>query len=84
MSASKKTINHTPAIVLGLAIALGPLTALSVGSRYASEETFARAQAGAENIQRRERQAAQMRKSEDVQGLPAYASGETLADGQGS
>ncbi len=83
MSEVKQTINHTPAIVLGLAIALGPLTALSLGSRYASEETIARAQAGAENIKRRELQAAEMLKPKDVQGLPAYASGNSVSDGRG-
>jgi len=58
MSQATHQINHTPLIVLGLAMALGPLTALSLGSRYADEETFARAQAGAENIKRQEGQAA--------------------------
>lgn len=58
MSQTSSKVNHTPLVVLGLAMALGPLTALSVGSRIADEETFARAQAGAENIKRRAMQAA--------------------------
>jgi hypothetical protein len=58
MSQPSTQINHTPLVILGLAMALGPLTALSLGSRYADEETFARAQAGAENIKRIEMQAA--------------------------
>jgi hypothetical protein len=58
MSQATYRTNHTPLIVLGLAMTLGPLTALSVGSRVADEETFARAQAGAENIERRAIQAA--------------------------
>ncbi|ESQ15454.1 MAG: hypothetical protein N838_29275 [Thiohalocapsa sp. PB-PSB1] len=45
MSTEQKRINHGPLIVLSLAMALGPLTALSVGSRYADEETLARANA---------------------------------------
>ncbi|MCG6896044.1 MAG: fasciclin domain-containing protein [Thiocapsa sp.] len=36
-------------IALGLAITLGPLTALSFGSRYAGEETMERARAGLVN-----------------------------------
>lgn len=36
-------------IALGLAIALGPLTALSFGSKYADEETLERARAGLVN-----------------------------------
>lgn len=47
MSQSTNQINRTPLVILGLAMALGPLTALSLGSRFADEETFARAQAGA-------------------------------------
>ena len=58
MSQTTHQTNHTPLIVLGVAMALGPLTALSLGSRYADEETFARAQAGAENIERRQMPAA--------------------------
>lgn len=36
-------------VVLGLAITLGPLTALSFGSKYADEETIERARAGLAN-----------------------------------
>lgn len=51
MSDSSKRINYGPAVILGLAMALGPLTALSLGSRYAGEETWARANAGLENYE---------------------------------
>jgi hypothetical protein len=43
--AQTKTVDHTPLAVLTLAMALGPLTALSVGSRYADDATMARANA---------------------------------------
>jgi hypothetical protein len=49
MTDSANRINYAPAAVLGLAMALGPLTALSLGTRYAGEETWARANAGLEN-----------------------------------
>jgi hypothetical protein len=45
MSTEQKRTNHGPLIILSLTMALGPLTALSVGSRYADEETLARANA---------------------------------------
>lgn len=48
MSDSTKTSSNL-VVILGLAMALGPLTALSLGSKYAGEETRARAQAGLEN-----------------------------------
>lgn len=63
------------ALVLGLAMALGPLTALSFGSKYASEETWARAQAAVINA-----------KPSDVfapyvaSGVPAYAADKKLDD----
>jgi hypothetical protein len=72
MSQSSNGINHTPLIVLTLAMALGPLTALSVGSRYADEETLARAQAGAENIERRAMQAAMNLQIEENDRAEAY------------
>jgi hypothetical protein len=73
MSQATHQTNHTPLIVLGLAMALGPLTALSLGSRYADEETFARAQAGAENIKRREMPAAIASPAEREETAQAYA-----------
>jgi uncharacterized surface protein with fasciclin (FAS1) repeats len=79
MSESTKTFNYTPLAILGLAMALGPLTALSVGSRYAGPETLARAHVAAENAEPRD-----MLAPYDVQGVPAYASGKTLADVLGS
>ena len=75
MTDSSKSFNYAPAAILGLAMALGPLTALSLGSRYAGPETLARAQAGAANAEPRD-----MLAPYDVQGIPAYASGKTLAD----
>ena len=36
-------------IIFALALALGPLTALTLGSKYADEETIARAEAGDRN-----------------------------------
>lgn len=71
MSQSTAQINHTPLVILGLAMALGPLTALSVGSRYADEETLARAQAGAENIRRMELQAAMVNPAQAPVQAPA-------------
>ena len=38
-------------VILGLTMALGPLTALSFGSRFAGEETWERAQAGLQNAE---------------------------------
>lgn len=45
MNNEQQRINYGPLIVLSLTMALGPLAALSIGSRYADEETFARANA---------------------------------------
>jgi uncharacterized surface protein with fasciclin (FAS1) repeats len=42
---------NRPAIILGLAMALGPLTALSFGTKFADEETWDRARAGLENVE---------------------------------
>ena len=70
-----KTFNYGPLAIFGLAMALGPLTALSVGSRYAPEETFERANVALQNAAPKD-----MLAPYDVQGVPAYASGKTLAD----
>lgn len=48
MNNEKKPINHGPLLFLSLTMALGPLAALSVGSRYADEETRARASAASD------------------------------------
>ena len=80
MSESSKNVNYTPAVILGLAMALGPLTALSIGSRVADEETLARAQAGAANAKPGEQLSAEMLAPYDVKRVPAYASGKTVAD----
>ncbi|MGD2020374.1 MAG: fasciclin domain-containing protein [Thiohalocapsa sp.] len=70
-----KKFNYGPLAIFGLAMALGPLTALSVGSRYADEETFERANAALENAEPTD-----MLAPYDIQGVPAYASGKTLED----
>jgi uncharacterized surface protein with fasciclin (FAS1) repeats len=57
-------------------MALGPLTALSFGSKYADEETIARAQAGAKNA----KSVDVLGRYGDVTGVPSYASSKTLAD----
>lgn len=49
MADSTKRINYSPVMIFGLTMALGPLAALSLGSRYADEETLARANAGRDN-----------------------------------
>jgi uncharacterized surface protein with fasciclin (FAS1) repeats len=72
---STRKFNYGPLAIVGLAMALGPLTALSVGSRYAPPETFERANAALENAEPKD-----MLAPYDVQGVPAYASGKTLAD----
>lgn len=63
-------------VILGLSMALGPLTALSLGSKYASEETLARAQAGSQNAQSTD----MFDQYGAVNGVPSYASSRTLAD----
>ncbi|WP_462321409.1 fasciclin domain-containing protein [Halochromatium sp.] len=63
-------------VILGLSMALGPLTALSFGSKYADEETLARAQAGLQNAKPTD----MLGKYGDVNGVPSYASSKTLAD----
>lgn len=81
MSQSTNQINHTPLVILGLAMALGPLTALSLGSRFADEETFARAQAGAENIKRLEMQGATANApAKPIEDTPALADAMTVAN----
>lgn len=81
MSDSTTKINHTPLVILGLAMALGPLTALSVGSRYADEETLARAQAGAQSIERRRMESQVSTAADNAQAMPAYAAGVQVTDG---
>lgn len=63
-------------VILGLSMALGPLTALSFGSKYADDETIARAQAALKNAQPTD----VLGKYGDVDGVPAYASSKTLSD----
>lgn len=63
-------------VILGLSMALGPLTALSFGSKYADEETLARAQAGLQNANPTD----VLGKYGDVNGVPSYASSKTLED----
>jgi uncharacterized surface protein with fasciclin (FAS1) repeats len=80
MSETSKNVNYTPAVILGLAMALGPLTALSIGSRVADEDTLKRAQAGAANAKPGELLSAEMLAPYAAKGVPAYASGKTVAD----
>ena len=79
MSDSTKRINYVPVAILGLAMGLGPLTALSLGTRYADEETWARANAGLENYTPVSR-LAPYGATGATAGEPEYASGKTLAD----
>ena len=79
MSDSTTRINYGPVAILGLAMALGPLTALSLGTRYAGEETWARANAGLENYTPVSR-LAPYGATGATAGVPEYASGKTLAD----
>jgi hypothetical protein len=81
MSDSNTKINHRPLIVIGLAMALGPLTALSLGSRYADEDTLARAQAGAQSIERRRMESQVAIAADDVQSVPVYAADVQVTDG---
>jgi len=74
---SEATMNQSNRVVviLGLAMALGPLTALSLGTKYADEETWERARAGLKNA-----------KPVDTlgrygqAGVPSYANDRTLRD----
>jgi uncharacterized surface protein with fasciclin (FAS1) repeats len=72
------SINRTTrlAVILGLLMALGPLTALSFGSKYASEETWQRAQAGAQNIKREDT----LSRYSHPEGIPPYAAGKSVSD----
>ena len=79
MTDSANRINYAPAAVLGLAMALGPLTALSLGTRYAGEETWARANAGLENAKPATPIDA-YGVSGEAGAVPAYASNKSLAD----
>jgi uncharacterized surface protein with fasciclin (FAS1) repeats len=62
-------------VVLGLAITLGPLTALSFGSKYAGEETLERARAGLVNAKPTDPFAGY-----DSTRTPGYGADKTLAD----
>jgi uncharacterized surface protein with fasciclin (FAS1) repeats len=73
---SSKSANYGPVIALGLVMALGPLTALSLGTRLAGEETWERAQAGLKNAKPTD----MFSNYGQATGVPAYASGKTLSD----
>ncbi len=75
MSESTKSPNYAPLAIFGLAMALGPLTALSLGSRYADEETLARANVAAENAE-----PTMTYEDYDAHGIPSYARDRTVAD----
>lgn len=51
MSETNPNRSNRLVVILGLTMALGPLTALSLGSKFAPEETWERAQAGLENAE---------------------------------
>jgi uncharacterized surface protein with fasciclin (FAS1) repeats len=68
--------NNRLVVILGLTMALGPLTALSFGTKYADEDTWSRAQAGLQNAKPED----MLGKYGDVDGVPSYASSKTLAD----
>lgn len=76
MTEATKNVSYGPIVVLGLGMALGPLTALSFGTRYAGEETWARANAGLENAT----PAATLAQYESGDALAAIASGRTIVD----
>jgi uncharacterized surface protein with fasciclin (FAS1) repeats len=75
MSSSSNTGMNPLTVVLGLAITLGPLTALSFGSKYADEETFERARAGLVNAKPTDPFAGY-----DSTRTPGYGADKTLAD----
>jgi uncharacterized surface protein with fasciclin (FAS1) repeats len=62
-------------VVLGLAMALGPLTALSFGTKYADDETWERAQAGLKNAH-----PVDMLGRYGQAGGPSYASDRTIQE----
>jgi uncharacterized surface protein with fasciclin (FAS1) repeats len=63
-------------VALGLVMALGPLTALSFGTKYADEETWERAQAALETAQPRD----DFSVYGSPDGTPAYAADKSLKD----
>jgi uncharacterized surface protein with fasciclin (FAS1) repeats len=79
MNDATKHFNYGPLVFFGLVMALGPLTALSLGSRYADEETLARANAGLESYEPANPLAAYGVSGESA-ATPDYASDRTLAD----
>lgn len=79
MSKPIQPVNYRPAVILGLAMALGPLAALSLGTRYADEETWARAQAGHDESNSIA-PIAEYGPSGPTMQTPDYASGKSLAD----
>ena len=76
MTDSSKRMNYGPLVALGLVMALGPLTALSLGTRFADDETWERAQAGLKNAKPTD----MFSDYGQSAGVPAYASGKTLVD----
>jgi uncharacterized surface protein with fasciclin (FAS1) repeats len=64
------------AVILGLTMALGPLTALSLGSKYAGEETRERAQAGVKNIEPQQ----MLDPYGSGDGIPSYATERSIGD----
>jgi uncharacterized surface protein with fasciclin (FAS1) repeats len=75
MSTEKAPETNPWTIAVVLAIALGPLTALVLGSKYADEETLERARAGLVNATPTDSLDAY-----DTTRMPGYASEKTLGD----
>jgi hypothetical protein len=81
MTTTDLTRKQRNATILGLIMALGPLTALSFGSKYADEETLARANAGRDAIEAREMLASGVEGNpvtssvEDATAMPVRAGG---------
>lgn len=75
MSTEKAPETNPWTIAVVLAVALGPLTALALGSKYADEETRERARAGLVNAT-----PSDLLNAYDTTRAPGYASEKTLGD----
>ncbi|MCF7983320.1 MAG: fasciclin domain-containing protein [Thiohalocapsa sp.] len=76
MSDANVTQSNRLVLFLGLAMALGPLTALSLGNKYADEETRERANAGLENAEPVD----VLARYGKPNGVPSYASDKHVLD----
>jgi uncharacterized surface protein with fasciclin (FAS1) repeats len=75
MSEATNNQSNRLIVILGLAMALGPLTALSFGTKYADDETWERAQAGLKNAT-----PVDTLGRYGQGGIPSYASERTIQD----